>query len=208
MMDVIKLYHTPLSIAVTAARTCWDSKGGCYQSATDELESSDRDLLYRLVRKYKHQSVVEHCTITFQIKGISRGCLQELARHRMQNLSVRSSRYTLGKALRQVDDFKGINDVAEFAVLTNNPGVDQLVFEEMRVLQKLLKSHKTLPNDLAKYAMPEALKTELVSTMNIRALLNFFQLRRDKSAHWEIYLLADKMLEALPNEWKFLFDGS
>jgi hypothetical protein len=49
----------------------------------------------RVGNKYRHASILEHVTYNFSIEGISRACLQELARHRMASLSVKSTRYTL-----------------------------------------------------------------------------------------------------------------
>ena len=207
-MTVTRLHHTPLGIAVTAARTCWDSggKGGCYPTPTDKITTKDRELLARLVKKFKHESVVEHCTVSFAIDGISRGCLQELARHRMQNLSVRSSRYTLGKALREAPPIIGIEDAGRFCVLTGDPGVDVTISDQITALQHLAQQHPSLANDMLKYGIPECLKTSLVSTMNIRSLRNFLHLRIAKDAHWEIRQLAKAMLRELPDEWRFLFD--
>lgn len=49
-------------------------------------------LLYYFNIDVKH---IDHLYFTFEIEGISRACLQELARHRMASLSVKSTRYTL-----------------------------------------------------------------------------------------------------------------
>ena len=100
-MEVKLLFHTPLSICVSAGRTCWQSqeRGGCYPIPTDEIIEADKEFLDRILNKHKHGSVGEHLNYNFAIEGISRACLQELARHRHASLSVKSSRYTL-KELR------------------------------------------------------------------------------------------------------------
>lgn len=55
----------------------------------------------------------------------------------------------------------------------------------------------------ARYILPNACATQLVCTMNVRSLLNFFSLRCCNRAQWEIHELADKMLaickEVAPN---------
>lgn len=96
-MRVELLSSTPLSILVKAIRTCWDSfdKG-------DNLGQKDLDLIDRVCNKYKHESVVEHIVFSFNIEGISRLCLQELARHRIASLSVKSTRYTLKQLAKEI----------------------------------------------------------------------------------------------------------
>ena len=64
-----------------------------------------------------------------------------------------------------------------------------------------------IPNDVAKYCMPEAYKTSLVMTINARALQNFLTLRSSKHALKEIQELARNMFEVLPSDHKFLFEG-
>jgi len=65
----------------------------------------DLALLDRVGNQFKHASVLEHISFNFYIKGISRCCLQELARHRMASLSVKSTRYTLNKELKHEEAF-------------------------------------------------------------------------------------------------------
>jgi len=53
------------------------------------------DLLDQLAWTHFHHSILEHANLTYLIRGISRGVLQEHARHRIQAISVRSTRYTM-----------------------------------------------------------------------------------------------------------------
>lgn len=61
------LAHTPLSVAVVAGRTAWQSfhKGGNYKNPTDNITEEDYNFLNRLFNKYKHLSVAEHLKYTF-----------------------------------------------------------------------------------------------------------------------------------------------
>lgn len=56
------IYQTPLSVAVNAGRTCWQSqdKGGCYPTPTNEIVEADKQFLDRILNKHKHRSVAEH----------------------------------------------------------------------------------------------------------------------------------------------------
>lgn len=183
-MTVELLHATPLMIADTAIGKCWDK-------TTDKPE----DRMYRVGNKFKHSSTLEHVNYTFEIDGISRACLQELARHRMQSLSVKSTRYTL-KELKNAGD-----NLSRFIVSVDTVA-DSFNLEHLRALQGVLK--QGMSNDIAKYMLPEAYKTSLVSTMNMRALQNFLKLRTGKAALKEIQELAHNMYNVLPEEHKFM----
>jgi len=67
-------------------------------------------------------------------------------------------------------------------------------------LQKCSETYQRLielgiPKEDARYIMPNATKTNIIVTMNARSLINFFSLRLEKDAQWEIRALAKKMLE-------------
>lgn len=106
---VLLLQHTGLGVPELAARTCYDSfdnsENDCIKNFDFEtplgqnidlinnIESSE--LLDSLAWTYFHHSILEHTNLSFLIKGTSRGVLQEHARHRIQAISVRSTRYTM-----------------------------------------------------------------------------------------------------------------
>lgn len=203
-MEVKLLFHTPLSICVSAGRTCWQSqeRGGCYPIPTDEIIEADKEFLDRILNKHKHGSVGEHLSYNFAIEGISRACLQELARHRHASLSVKSSRYTL-KELKSEENIRAV--ASKYIVMSGDERVDECSILALENLQKLLL--EGIANDLAKYAMPECYKTALAWSVNARALQNFLSLRSSKSALWEIRNLAFALFEALPEGHKFLFES-
>jgi thymidylate synthase (FAD) len=194
------MHYTPLDVCAHAIRTCWQSF-----DKSDNGGEKDKALIDRVGNKYKHSSTLEHLYYNFFISGISRALLQELARHRIASLSVKSTRYTL-KELKDIapfkeDDFEG---ASKFIVLTNDKRVDSASIKALNNLQALLK--EGISNDYAKYALPECYKSELTWSINARSLQNFLSLRSDKSALWEIRKLAYKIFEALPNDHKYLFE--
>lgn len=194
-MQVTLLHHTPLTICSNAIRTCWQSF-----DKSDDGGEKDRDLIDRVGNKFKHASTLEHLSYNFYIKGISRALLQELARHRMASLSVKSTRYTL-KELKECEQI----DYEKFLVFTNNDSVDNASKAALDNLQKILQSG--VSNDVAKYCLPESYKTELTWSVNARSLQNFLYLRSDKAALWEIRNLAYALFEALPSEHKYIFEN-
>jgi len=196
---VTLLHHTPLFIADKAIGKCWDKP-------KDECDTAR---IERVANKHKHSSTIEHILYNFDIDGISRALLQELSRHRMANLSVKSSRYTL-KELRDEESFFPDEDenlwrADEYVVLTADSDTNTAIIHGLEALRKLVN---TTSNDLAKYAMPEAYRTSLVWSCNARALQNFLSLRTSKSALWEIRELAYELYKQLPEDHKFLFTDS
>jgi len=59
----------------------------------------DSSLLKDLAWTYFHHSILEHANLSYLVRGTSRGVLQEHARHRIQAISVRSTRYTMSSLI-------------------------------------------------------------------------------------------------------------
>ena len=229
-MKVELLYNSPLWVCSKAIRKCWASEdksdtclhneivfdidgsaeckdcGYIYNSMHDLLPEAgvkDKELIERVGNKNKHASTLEHLVYTFDIDGISRACLQELARHRHASISVKSTRYTL-KELKNT--LIGSADFRKFVVWTDNMSTNSTIMAQLAELKKLLDLG--VSNDVAKFALPEAYKTSLVWTVNARSLQNFLELRTNKAALWEIRELAYELYNRLPEEHKYLFFDS
>ncbi len=198
-MTVTLLHHTPLNICSNAIRTCWQSF-----DKSDNGGEKDRELIDRVGNKFKHSSTLEHIIYNFYIKGISRALLQELARHRMASLSVKSTRYTL-KELKSENRFTSHDKerAKKYLVFTEVDEVDEASIKALENLRVILKNG--VSNDKAKYCLPESYKTELTWSINARSLQNFINLRSDKSALWEIQNLSRAIYRALPEDHKYLY---
>ncbi|AOO66768.1 FAD-dependent thymidylate synthase [Sulfurospirillum halorespirans] len=198
-MKITLNHYTPLLICADAIRTCWQSF-----DKSDEGGEKDKELIDRVGNKFKHASTLEHLVYNFYIEGVSRALLQELARHRMASLSVKSTRYTL-KELKNEESFtcKDMERASKYLVLTGVEMVDAMSIKALENLRLVLV--EGISNDKAKYCLPESYKTELTWTVNARSLQNFLSLRSDKSALWEIQNLAHALYNALPEEHKYLF---
>lgn len=197
-MQITLLNYTPLIICSNAIRTCYQSF-----SKSDEGGELDKALIEKVGNIYKHSSTLEHLVYTFYIKGISRACLQELARHRIASLSVKSTRYTL-KELKSIDEIKTKDEASKWLVLTDNEIVDQASINALNNIIKLLNT-PNMTLDIVKYALPESYKTELTWTINARSLQNFLKLRSSNKALWEIKRLAVNIYDSIPKEHKYLF---
>lgn len=213
-MKVELIRSTDLIVCSDAIRTCWQS-----QDKSDNGGDLDKALIHRVGNKFKHASTLEHLSYTFYISGISRALLQELARHRMASLSVKSTRYTLGELAKEDDVLErsscgGITfdinwDVVEkYIVMTSSKRVNEVNARQLAEVQELVRdTSKDHTNDIVKYALIEAYKTELTYTINARSLQNFIDLRTSKAALWEIRNLSNALYEALPEDHKFLFEN-
>ncbi len=198
-MKITLLHHTPLVVCANAIRTCWQSF-----DKSDHGGEKDKELIDRVGNKFKHASTLEHLVYTFYIQGISRALLQELARHRMASLSVKSTRYTLKELKHEAPFTESDQQRAEkYLVFTGVEMVDTMSIQALENLRQVLQSG--ISNDKAKYCLPESYKTELTWTINARSLQNFISLRSDKSALWEIQNLAKALYDHLPEDHRYLF---
>lgn len=198
-MRVTLLQHSSLAVCASAIRTCWQSF-----DKSDNGGEKDKELIDRVGNKFKHASTLEHLTYTFYIEGISRALLQELARHRMASLSVKSTRYTLKELKKELpfneDD---LERASKYLVFTDDLRVDRMSIKALENLRLVL--NEGISNDRAKYCLPESYKSELTWSINARSLQNFLTLRSDKSALWEIRNLSHAVYSAIPNDHKYLF---
>lgn len=107
--EVVLLQQTGIGVSEAAARTCYDSFSNSENDVIQYLENQmpsphdcekineieDSNLLDDLAWTYFHHSILEHANLSYLVRGTSRGVLQEHARHRIQAISVRSTRYTM-----------------------------------------------------------------------------------------------------------------
>ena len=166
----------------------------------DDIGIRDFDLIKRVGFKYKHESVLEFVDIVYHIE-CSRAMLQELARHRHISLTVKSTRYTL-KELKNIEPTDEV--LKEYLVITSNKNVDKLSIEQLKDIVIDIKDNALGSNDIAKYCLPEAFKTELQLKTNLRELLHILKLRTSKDALWEFRQVAYQMFNVLPDEYKEL----
>lgn len=133
-----------------------------------------------------HMSVFENAIVTFKVEEISRSCSHQLVRHRMASFVQKSQRYT---KLEGEDWY-----VIPQSIIGDIPQVDgfEKFMNSCKEYYNKMLSQGVKPED-ARFVLPEATKTDLTVTMNIRELFHFFNLRLDKHAQWEIRKLAEHM---------------
>ena len=161
----------------------------CHANTDREFVASE--VLARII-KAGHESILEHINLTYSVKGLSRACLQELARHRHTSLSVESTRHTLRKYLKSE---QWIEDLADKLL----PIQRDLLYYVSRLAEV-----SDYTNDELKYYLPEFWPTNLVLTSNVRELRHILNLRTAPAALKEFRDLARAMYEAVPEQYKYL----
>ena len=179
------------NFAAIAALTC---------RANTEKEYVPHEVLGRII-KAGHESILEHITLTYSVKGLSRACLQELARHRHISLSVESTRHTLTKnATREFIEKHFPYSSSKFG------SIDSLKYAEAEHFITLAENYPALSDDELKYFLPEFWPTNLILTSNIRELRHILTLRTNPAALNEFRVLAYSLYEAVPEEYRYLLE--
>lgn len=189
MISVISATPNPMEVISIAAGTCYgkrDSKTkrvlNCYRAG--------------------HDSVLEHASVTLRVEGISRACSHQLVRHRLASYLQESQRYTkysldgdwyvMPPVYAEMDSHDGARIGFENAMVN-------AAWEYQYSLENGVR-----PED-ARYLLPEATKTTVTFTMNVRSLFHLFDLRLDPAAQWEIRKMAEEVKETVKGispEWK------
>jgi thymidylate synthase (FAD) len=132
-------------------------------------------------------SVLEHSVYTFSVEGISRVASHQLVRHRVASFTQMSHRFA-----KPVDQY--YDPVIPPSVEKRNEDTARKGYKEAYDLYFSLLS-QGVPEEDARYLLPNGVNTNLVVTMNARELYNFFALRTCSRAQWEIRHIAWAMLE-------------
>ena len=173
---------------------------------TDRLHAERSEIFIKRAIKLGHESILEHINLTFKIRDLSRACLQELARHRHISLSVESTRHTLKKQLKS-----GSVEVA--LPIEVDETLEKLIEGCLKAVCDYAATNPDIANDVLKYAMPECIATNLVMTLNARELRHIVKLRSAPAALDEFQELACRLVEAIPEDYRYwvedcLYKGS
>lgn len=169
----------PIETIATIASICYDSE-----------PKSPLGLVKHLYRN-GHHSVFEHIYFTFKIEGISRACSHQLVRHRHCSFTQRSQRYCSEDGFgfiipSTMDEGIFIGDMDEIKVRYDE-------YQKMGV-----------PNEDARYVLPNACETELYISLNLREFIHLANERTCLRAQWEIRKMVLEMIKLVPEELRFM----
>jgi thymidylate synthase ThyX len=136
--------------------------------------------------------LADHGAATFFFEGISRTCTHQLVRHRLASFSQESQRYVeLSKG--------GWQAIIPPAVADNTTAMAELT-EFWRIAEAKYARLRELGirKEDARFLLPNAAETRIITTMNFAAWQHFLWLRAvDKAAQWEIRAMGQEVLKML-----------
>jgi thymidylate synthase (FAD) len=195
--EVKLFYYTPLTVALYAGLVCTDSE--------DKIEKYNAQDFIKKIIDSGHTSVIEHINYTFVIDKISRGLLQEQARHRHISLSVQSTRWAFKKYSKNINFYRPNKEIDKLSEQQKSviAKLDNTMDELYIILNEAVNAE--IPNDILKYYIPESINTKYVITLNARELRLLFELRTSKRALKEFQNLCKTIYDSLPEDHKFMY---
>ena len=142
-----------------------------------------------------HHSVFEHIYFTFKIEGISRACSHQLVRHRHCSFTQRSQRYC------SEDGFEAIKP-STIQKVDEKGGYEKLMYRIQENYDEL--QYLYVPNEDARYILPNACTTSLYMSCNLRELIHMANERLCTKAQWEIRDLVKAMCELVDPQLHFM----
>lgn len=178
-VSLVQATSAPVEFIAQIASICYDS------------DPKNALGLVKHLYKNGHHSVVEHVYFTFKIEGISRACSHQLVRHRHCSLTQRSQRYC------SEDGFGYVTP----------PTVSEGRFANyMEDIKDWYEEYQNggVPNEDARYILPNACETGLYLSCNLRELIHMANERLCKRAQWEIRELVQRMCDLVDPELQFM----
>ncbi len=205
-MEVRLIQKTPHFL-----KTCWVAARTCYSADSPmellQRETSEEEMLRLLDRilTSKHLSVVEHCSMTFAVKDVSRTLLAQYSRHRIGvSLSVQSQRYVSEQSSKNENGLFG--HVIPETVLGRQDARERYV-EAMKQMQRAYDDllDMGVAKQDARFVLPGGACTNFVTTLNLRSFMDVYEKRViTPGAQWEIREMLVRMRDLLVAEEPWL----
>ena len=179
--EIVEQYYVPL--IYTACRTCYSEltpEDIFTKASTGEIEIAKMQRLISNVIESGHGSTIEHVVFTFGISGVSRTLSHQLVRHRAGvAFDQQSQRYVT---------FKKAATMLPQTIAEAEPDVRERYEESVAGAMSLYGDlvGAGIPGEDARFVFPNATRTNLVMTVNLRALIHMSGLRLCTMAQWEI----------------------
>ena len=170
----------------------------CYKSEWRITEGSYAAFVKKIIAN-GHEAVLEHASVTARVV-CDRGVSHEIVRHRLASYCQESTRYVdyAGeRAALQVICPAGLGP-EEFELWRGAMLACEAAYIELR--------RRGVSPQIARSALPNALKTELMMTANLREWRHFFRLRLSPAAHPQMREVASLSLEAMRAKIPLVFD--
>ena len=175
----------------------------CYKSE-DKITNDSYKILIQKILDSHHYSTIEHVSITVRVV-CSRACLAQWTRHRLMSYSVESQRYCNYSRGKFNSELVFIRPREYYNWDTKKVFLFDQALETAEKYYMDLVSAGMVAQD-ARNVLPNASKTEMVVTGNLRVWRDFLIKRTDKSAQDEIRYLANEILREFKKEIPIIFD--
>ena len=205
-MEVRLIQKTPHFL-----KTCWVAARTCYSADSPmellQRETTEEEMLRLLDRilTSKHLSVVEHCSMTFAVKDVSRTLLAQYSRHRIGvSLSVQSQRYVSEQSSKNENGLFG--HVIPETVLGRQDACERYA-EAMKQMQRAYDDllDMGVAKQDARFVLPGGACTNFVTTLNLRSFMDVYEKRViTPGAQWEIREMLVRMRDLLVAEEPWL----
>lgn len=186
-----------LGITPNAEKLIEDAGRTCYLSF-DKKEPESEKKFIRMIIKSGHHSVLEHAYATFRIKGGSRSFTHQLVRHRLCSYSQQSQRYVNEKNFNVIEPQSIKSNKEAHSVFISFTNKAKEVYQQLQNLG--------IPNEDARFVLPNAVESEIVISANFRELRHIFKLRCSEEAQWEIREIALEMLRIMKKHAPTVFE--
>jgi len=179
--EIVQRYYVPL--VYTACRTCYSELEPdeiFRRATTGEVATEKQQALITKVIESGHGSTIEHIVFTFGITGVTRTLSHQLVRHRAGvAFDQQSQRYV---------NYKRPSYMVPGSLADADPELREMFIteldESLELYGKLVEAG--IPGEDARFIMPNATRTNLIMTTNLRALIHMSGLRLCTMAQWEI----------------------
>jgi thymidylate synthase (FAD) len=179
--EVAESYYLPL--IYTACRTCYSElrPDDIFERATDgRITDAKQQALVRKVIESGHGSTIEHVVFSFAISGVTRTLSHQLVRHRAGvAFDQQSQRYVSYREPAYM-----VPGSVEDAPAELRERYRAEMDDSLGLYAELLEAG--IPGEDARFVMPNATRTNLIMTANLRALIHMSGLRLCTMAQWEI----------------------
>ena len=197
--EIVEQFYVP--VIYTACRTCYSElePDEIFRRAADgEIDQQKMQKLISGVIESGHGSTIEHVVFTFGISGVSRTLSHQLVRHRAGvAFDQQSQRYV---------KFKGAATMLPATIEDGDPELRARYTEQVDGALELYGEMLSagVPGEDARFVFPNATRTNLVMTTNLRALIHMSGLRLCTMAQWEIRRLFQLIRHEIFNVSPFL----
>ena len=179
--DIVERFYVPL--VYTACRTCYselEPQEIFRRAVNGEVAPASMQRLISNVIESGHGSTIEHIVFTFALSGVSRTLSHQLVRHRAGvAFDQQSQRYLNYKRPSYMVPGSLTDAPAELRDRFTAEMDESLAF-----YGEMLEAG--IPGEDARFVMPNATRTNLIMTANLRALIHMSGLRLCTMAQWEI----------------------